>query len=351
MVKFCAQIAAIALWLGSAPAYADTSVDKPVTKLDPALDELISPEAKLQEIKSGYGFTEGLVWVPQGRAGYLLLSDMPANVIYKLATDGKRQSIYLDHSGYTGQDIWRVGFMQTNGKAKDDPRYEEFPMIGSNGLALDREGRVVIATWAGRSIDRIEHNGKRVTLTGSFEGKKFNGTNDLVVKKDGSIYFTDDTGGLRKRDDDPGRGVQFSGVFMWKNGKTSAVIRDIRHTNGLAFSPDEKILYANGSLDRFVRAYDVQPEGTLANGRLLIDLNSDPRPGITDGMKVDTRGNIWESGPGGVWIISPEGKPLGHVRVPELVANVAFGDADDKTLYIPARTSVYKIRVNVRGIP
>lgn len=351
MIKLCAQIAAIALWIGSAVAYADTPVDRPVTKLHPALEELISPDAKLQEIKSGYGFTEGLVWVPQGRTGHLLLSDMPANVIYKLSTDGKQQSIYLDHSGYTGQDIWRVGFMQTNGKAKDDLRYEEFPMIGSNGLALDRQGRLVIATWAGRSIDRIEHNGKRVTLTDSFEGKKFNGTNDLVVKKDGSIYFTDDTGGLRKRDEDPGRGVQFSGVFMWKDGKTSAVIRDIRHTNGLAFSPDEKILYANGSLDRFVRAYDVQPDGTLTNSRLLIDLNSDPRPGITDGMKVDTKGNIWESGPGGIWIISPEGKPLGHVRVPELVANVAFGDADYKTLYIPARTSVYKIRVNVRGIP
>jgi len=348
MMKF---VAAIALWLGSAVAYADTPVDKPVTKLDPALEELISPNAKLQEIKSGYGFTEGLVWVPRGRTGYLLLSDMPANVIYKLSTDGKQQSIYLDHSGYTGQDIWRVGFMQTNGKAKDDPKYEEFPMIGSNALALDRHGRLLIATWAGRGIDRIEHNGKRVTLTDNFEGKKFNGTNDLVVKKDGSIYFTDDTGGLRKRDDDPGRGVQFSGVFMWKDGKTSAVIRDIPHTNGLAFSPDEKILYANGSRDRFVRAYDVQPDGTLTNGRLFIDLNSDPRPGITDGMKVDTKGNIWESGPGGIWIISPEGKVLGHIRVPELVANVAFGDADYKTLYIPARTSVYKIRVNVRGIP
>jgi gluconolactonase len=351
MMKFCVPVVAIALSVGSTAAQADKPVDTPVTKLDPAFDELISPDAKMEEIRSGYGFTEGLVWVPQGRTGYLLLSDMPANVIYKLSIDGKQQSIYLDHSGYTGQDIWRVGFMQTNGKAKDDPKYEEFPMIGSNGLALDRQGRLVIATWAGRGIDRIEHNGKRVTLTDSFEGKKFNGTNDLVVKKDGAIYFTDDTGGLRKRDDDPRRGVQFSGVFMWKHDKTSAVVRDIPHTNGLAFSPDEKILYANGSRDRFVRAYDVRPDGTLTNSRLLIDLNSDPRPGITDGMKVDTKGNIWESGPGGIWIISPQGKALGHIQVPELVANIAFGDADYRTLYIPARTSVYKMRVNVRGIP
>ena len=158
--------------------------------------------------------------------------------------------------------------MQTNGRSKDDPRYEEFAMIGSNGLALDREGRLVIATWAGRGIDRIEKNGKRVTLADNLDGKKFNGTNDLVVKKDGAIYFTDDTGGLRLRDQDPRRGI--------------------------AFSPDEKILYANGSRERFVRAYDVQADGMLTNSRLLIDLNNDPRPGITDGMKVDTKGNIWE---------------------------------------------------------
>jgi gluconolactonase len=274
MRKSCGPVAAIALVTGITAACADSPVDKPVTKKDPALDALVSSDAKLEEISTGYGFTEGLVWVPKGKGGYLLLSDMPANVIYKLSTDGKEKSLYLDHSGYTGFDIWRVGFMQTNGRSKDDPRYEEFPMIGSNGLALDREG-----------------------------------------------------------------------------GKTAAVIRDIPHTNGLAFSPDEKILYANGSRERFVRAYDVQADGTLTNSRLLIDLNSDPRPGITDGMKVDTMGNIWESGPGGIWILSPQGTVLGHIQVPELVANVAFGDPHYKTLYIAARNSVYKIRTNVAGIP
>ena len=130
--------AAIALLIGSSVAYAEKPVDKPVTRLDPALDELISPDARLEEIRTGYGFTEGVVWVPQGKTGYLLLSDMPANVIYKLSTDGKQQSIHLDHSGYTGQDIWRVGFIQTNGKPKTDPSYEEFAMIGSNGLACAR---------------------------------------------------------------------------------------------------------------------------------------------------------------------------------------------------------------------
>jgi gluconolactonase len=330
------------------PVQADTPVDRPVERLDPALDQLISPDAKLQVVKEGYGFTEGITWVEKG--GYLLVSDMPANVIFKLMPDG-RQSLYLDHSGYTGYDIWRVGFMQTNGKDRSDPKFEEFPMIGSNGLTMDPQGRLVIATWAGRSIDRIEKNGKRVTLTDNFEGKKFNGTNDVVVKKDGAIFFTDGYGGLRGAINSPRKGLDFSGLFMWRNGKTTLAVKDIPNTNGLAFSPDEKILYANGSRDKFVRAYDVQPDNSLTNSRMLIDMSSDTRPGITDGMKVDTKGNIWESGPRGIWVISPQGKHLGTILVPELVANVEFGDADHKTLYVAARSSVYKIRVNVPGIP
>jgi gluconolactonase len=137
---------------------------------------------------------------------------------------------------------------------------------------------------------------------------------------------------------------------MWKDGKVTLAIKDIATPNGLAFSPDEKILYANGSQARYVRRYDVQPDDTLTNSQMLIDMNSDPAAGISDGMKVDTKGNIYESGPGGIWILSPEGKHLGTIRTPEFVANVAFGDADNKTLYIAARTSVYKIRVNTPGI-
>jgi gluconolactonase len=349
MARFSLPLAAaLAASLAAGASRAETPADKPVVKIDPALDALISPDAKLQVVKEGFGFTEGITWVQRG--GYLLLSDMPANVIFKLTPDGK-QSLYLDHSGYTGYDIWRVGFMQTNGKDKTDPKYEEFPMIGSNGLAIDRQGRLIIDTWTGRSIDRIEKNGKRVTLTDNWEGKKFNGTNDVVVKNDGAIFFTDGYGGLRGRENDPRKGVDFSGVFKWKDGKTSLAIKDIPNTNGLAFSPDQKILYANGSRDKYIRAYDVQPDDTLTNSRMLIDMSADKRPGITDGMKVDTKGNIWESGPTGVWVISPQGQHLGTILVPELVANVEFGDADHKTLYIAARSSVYKIRVNVAGIP
>ena len=335
--------------IGVGLATAQTPSDRPVVRLEPALDALISPDAKLDLVKAGFGFTEGALWVQKGKSGYLLFSDIPANVIYKWMPDGK-VSVYLDHSGYTGQDIWRVGFMQTNGKDRSDPLFEEFPMIGSNGLALDREGRLIIATWAGRSIDRIEKNGKRTVLADRYEGKRFGGTNDVVVKRDGAIYFTDGFGGLRLREKDPRKELDFNGVYMLRNGRVTRVITDIPNTNGLAFSPDEKYLYANGSRDKFVKRYEVQTDGTLSNGIMFIDISKDPTPGITDGMRVDSKGNLYETAAGGVWIISPEGKHLGTILTPELAANVEFGDADRKTLYIAARTSIYKIRVNTPGL-
>ncbi len=332
-------------------AQAQQPSDRPVARLDPALDALIAPDAELELLKGGFGFTEGALWVPRGDSGYLLFSDIPANVIYMWNPLDDKVSVYLDHSGYTGRDIWRVGFMQTNGKDKDDPKFEEFPMIGSNGLALDREGRLIIATWAGRSIDRIEWDGRRTVLADRYDGRRFGGTNDVVVKNDGAIYFTDGFGGLRHTKDDPRKELDFNGIYMLKDGKVSLVIKDIPNTNGLAFSPDQKILYANGSRDRYIKRYDVLPDDTLTNGQMLIDMNSDPARGITDGLRVDVKGNLWETGPGGVWIVSPEGKHLGTIALPELGANVEFGDADRKTLYIAARTSIYKIRVDVPGLP
>src|SRR5580704_2204209 len=331
-------------WIAVGPLQAQTPADKPVIKLGPALNALISPDAKLELVKNDFGFTEGIVWVDQGNSGYLLLSDMYANVIYKLTPEGK-VSLYLDHSGYTGYDIWRVGMPQPDANRKD-----AFFMIGSNGLALDRQGRLLIATWSGRSVDRIEKDGKRTILADRYEGKRFGGTNDLVVKKDGAVYFTDGFGGLRGRDQDPKKELDFAGIFMWKDGKVTLAIKDIATPNGLAFSPDEKYLYANGSQNKYVRRYDVQPNDTLTNSTMLIDMSSDTSGGITDGMKVDTQGNIYESGPRGIWILSPEGKHLGTILTPEFVANVCFGDHDNKTLYVAARTGVYKIRVNIPGL-
>src|SRR5712692_5494478 len=205
----------LAATLGTCGASAQSQADKPaVVRLDPALDAPVSPDARLQLVKGGFGFTEGLIWVAKGR--YLLLSDIPANVIYKLTPQGEA-SIYMHRSGYTQPDIWRVGFEQTNGKNPDDPLFEKFYMIGSNGLALDRQGRLIIATWAGRSIDRIEKNGKRTVLADRFEGRQFNGPNDVIVKRNGTIYFTDTYGGLRLRERDPRKGLDFQGVYMIKD--------------------------------------------------------------------------------------------------------------------------------------
>jgi gluconolactonase len=344
-----ALLCALAATIGSVAA--DTPVDKPVVRADAALDALISADAKMDVVTTGFGFAEGIVWIhKKGKPGYLLMSDIPANAIFKITPDGK-QSLFLDRSGYSGFDIWRVGFIQNNGRDKDDPKYEEFPMIGSNGAALDPQGRLLIASWTGRSIDRIENNGKRTILADRYEGKRFGGTNDLICKKNGTIYFTDGFNGMRGRDKDPRKELDFRGVFMLKNGKVTRIAPEIETPNGLALSPDEKYLYLNNGGLKKIRRYEVQADDTPVNPQMFFDMSEDTSRGIADGMKVDTKGNIYTSGPKGLWIISPEGKLLGRILTPEPVANLVFGDADYKTLYIAARSSIYKIRLKTAGIP
>src|SRR5262245_64015593 len=257
VARFLVATLFVALCLGMSNAGAQEPKSV-VVKKDPALDALISPDAQLEKIAGGFGFTEGALWVPVGEGGYLLFTDIPGNVIYKWTPDGT-VSVHMEKCGYRGVDIWRVGFMQTNGKKPGEPGFEEFPMIGCNGLTLDRQGRLVIATWAGRSIDRIEHDGRRTVLADRWEGKRFGGTNDVIVKKDGTIYFTDGVGGLRLREKDPGREILANGVYMIRNSQVTRVIGDMANTNGVAFSPDEKTFYANGSRDRYIKAFDVNP--------------------------------------------------------------------------------------------
>jgi gluconolactonase len=344
-------IAAIASVLASSLATAQSASDKSVTRLDPALDALVSPDAKVERIVGGFGFTEGPVWMQNGKEGYLLFTDIPGNVIYKLIPQDGKASVYLSNVGFTGPDPWRWGGIQNNGFERTDPRFEEFAMIGADGLTRDRQGRLIIATFAGRSLMRIEKDGKRTVLADRYEGKRFGGPNDVVVKSNGAIYFTDTYGAYRLREKDPRRELDFNSVFMWKDGKLTLVVKDMPATNGLAFSPDEKYLYVNGSRDNYVNRYEVLADGALANGKLFIDLAKDATErGITDGLRVDTKGNLYETGPGGVWIISPEGKHLGTIRAPEQSTNIGFGDADRKSLYIAARTSIYKIRVVTPGI-
>ena len=238
---------ATTLLLAGSAAIAQLAGDPAIVRLDPALDALVSPDAKVELVKGGFGFTEGPVWVQKGKSGYLLFTDIPGNVIYKLTPRDGQASVVLYNAGYNGPDIWRWGGIQNNGRERTDPRFEEFAMIGADGLTLDRQDRVIIATFAGRSLVRLESNGKRIVLADSYEGKRFNGPNDVVVKRDGAIYFTDTYGGLRLRDKDPRKELDFNAVFLWKGGKLTLLIKDMPNTNGLAFSPDEKFLYVNGS--------------------------------------------------------------------------------------------------------
>jgi gluconolactonase len=341
-------IAAAACALATSFAIAEPS-DPAVLRLDPALDALVSPDAKVELVKGGFGFTEGPVWVQKGKEGYLLFTDIPGRVVWKLTADGKA-SVYLDNVGYNGPEPWRWGPVQNNGLDKTDPKFEEFAMNGADGLTVDRQGRLILATFAGRSLMRIENDGKRTVLADRWEGKRFGGPNDVVVKSNGAIYFTDTYGAFRLRDKDPRKELDFTGVYMWKDGKLSLLVKDMPMVNGLAFSPDEEYLYVNGSRDNYVNRYEVKPDGTLTNGKLFIDMSKETERGITDGLRVDTKGNLYETAPGGVWVISPEGKHLGTIRAPEQSTNVGFGDADKKTLYIAARTGIYKIRVNTPGI-
>src|SRR5437867_11268277 len=234
---------AIVAALSSSLAAAQSN-EAAVERLDPALDALVSADAKVELVKGGFGFTEGPVWVQKG--GYLLFTDIPGNVIWKLTPDGKA-SVYLSNVGYNGPEVWRWGGIQNNGRERNDPGFEEFAMIGADGLTLDRQGRLIIATFAGRSLMRIEKNGQRTLLADRYEGKRFGGPNDVVVRRDGAIYFTDTYGAFRKREQDPRRELLFNAVYMWKDGKLTRVTTDMPAVNGLAFSPDETYLYVNGS--------------------------------------------------------------------------------------------------------
>src|SRR6266704_3007305 len=317
-----ASLLAGASLLASAPAAAQPAGDNAaksatnnaVLRLDPALDALVSPDAKVELVKGGFGFTEGPVWVQKGNSGYLLFTDIPGNVIYKLTPQDGKASVYLSNVGYNGPEVWRWGGIQNNGRERTDPQFEEFAMIGADGLTLDRQGRLIVATFAGRSLMRIEQNGRRTVLADRYEGKRFGGPNDVVVKRDGAIYFTDTFGAFRLREKDPRRELDFNAVYMWKDGKLTLVVKDMPATNGLAFSPDEKYLYVNGSRDNYVNRYEVRADGMLANGKLFIDMSKATGTGVTDGLRVDTRGNLYETGPGGVWIVSTEGKPHGTIR-------------------------------------
>jgi gluconolactonase len=270
-----------------------------------------------EKVAGGFEFLEGPLWHPEG---FLIFSDIPAAKIYRCTADGQ-VAVWRDSSG------------------------------NSNGLTFDPEGRLVACEHGNRRVSRTLADGKVVALAEQYNGKRLNRPNDVVAKSDGSIYFSDPPYGKNPGERmDPAEIEQpCNGVYRVRpDGVLELVASDFERPNGLAFSPDESILYIDDSARRHVRALDVQPDGSLANSRIVADLDH-PQPGSPDGMKIDAQGNLYVAGATGVWVFTPEGEHLGVVVTPERPANLAWGDADRQTLYVTARTTLYRFRTLVPG--
>jgi gluconolactonase len=310
-----------------APVVPETHGMGNIVRLDPALDFLVPRDAQIEKVAGGFQFTEGPLWRP---GGLLWFSDVTGNVVRSLTPDGKVQVLIQNAGG------------QTNAPAGS--------FVGPNGMIADKEGTVLLCQHTNRRIVRVAKDLTMTPVLEKFEGKRFNSPNDLVYKSDGSLYFTDPPYGLLKQDDDPAKELKFNGVFRYGGGKLQLVIQDLSRPNGIAFSPDEKTLYvANSDEKRKVwMRYDVAEDGTVSNGRVFADVTNETEGGLPDGMKIDSQGDVYATGPGGVWVFSSEGKHLGTIKPPEIPANCNWGD-DGTALYITARTSVYRVKLAVAG--
>ncbi|HAM58820.1 MAG TPA: gluconolactonase [Candidatus Rokubacteria bacterium] len=298
----------------------------PLEAHDPGLHDLVTPDAPIDRIAGGLTFTEGPVW----RGGALLFSDIPNKRIVR----------------------WR--------RLPEGPELTTFATGMSNGLTLDRQGRVLAAEHDGRRVSRVDADGTRAVLAERFQGKRLNSPNDIVVKSDGSIYFTDppyavqpSTPGMPRppgwwTQPIPGKEQPCHGVYrIAPDGTLHLLVDDFAVPNGLGFSPDESVLYIDDSGYKHIRAFELRPDGSLTNSRVLLDMASQD-PGVPDGLKVDVRGNVFCTGPGGVWVCRANGALLGRIVLPELPANLAWGE-DGSVLFLTARTSVYRLPTRTRG--
>jgi gluconolactonase len=285
---------------------------------DPAFRRYVSEKAAMEHLATGFRFTEGPVWLRGEKC--LLFSDIPSNRIvrYQMEEDGPHIATHRHPSG------------------------------NANGNTLDRQGRLVSCEHSGRRVSRTEADGRVAPVASYYNDRRLNSPNDLVVRSDGAVYFTDPPYGLKNYTE--GKELAFNGVYrVAPDGTIALLAEDFERPNGLAFSPDESILYVDDSAHRHIRAFDVRADGTLTNGRLFLDMQHEDR-GSPDGMKVDVEGNVWCTGPGAIWLIAPDGRALGRIVCPEQPANLAWGDDDWRSLYITARTSLYRLRVEVQGI-
>ena len=309
-------------------AITPSEVNVEIVKKDEAIEKIVGANPKVWKLAEGFKFTEGPVWTNDG----LLFSDPNANTIYKYSTDGKL-SVFKTPSGYSGADI------------------AEYGQPGSNGLTLDLQGNLIINQHGNRRIVKLEKDGSETVLADKFEGKRLNSPNDLVYRSDGTLFFTDPPFGFPKVFDDKRKELAFSGVYSIYKGKLQLLTKEFTGPNGIAFSPDEKYLYV-GNWDekkKTVYRYEVQEDGTIKNGKLFFDFTNFAGEDAIDGVKTDMQGNVYVSAPGGLQILSKDGKHLGTIITPQHVHNMAWGDADGKTLYLTARTGLYKMRFNVEG--
>jgi gluconolactonase len=317
---------------GSPLAVTPHEVNVRVVRLDPALDAIVPPNAKLYKLAEGFQFTEGPVWVRDG--GYLLFSDPNHNTIYKYTESGSL-SVFREKSGYDAADI------------------AEYSQPGSNGLTLDGKGRLTINEHGRHRVSRLERDGTLSVLAERFGDKRLNSPNDLVYRSDGALYFTDPPFGLPRFFDDPRKELPYSGVYRWKDGRLDLLTRELKGPNGIVFSPDERFLYVSNwdPAAKTVTRYPVHRDGLIGPGAVLIDLTTEvPGEEALDGMKVDVKGNLYVSAPGGVWIFDAIGKHLGTITAPTAVHNFAWGGADGRTLYLCARTNLYRIPLLIPGV-
>jgi len=312
-------------------AVAPHEVNVEVIRKDPAIDAIVPANPKVFSVAEGFQFTEGPIWLRDQNA--LLFSDPNANAIYRWSeTDGLR--VFRTPSGYAGADI------------------AEYRQPGSNGLTLDTQGRLTIDQHGNRRVIRLEGDGTETVIAARYEGKRLNSPNDLVYKSDGALYFTDPFFGLPKFGDDPRKELAYQGVYRAKDGVVTLLTKQFSGPNGIAFSPDEKYLYVGDWDDhhKVVVRFAVKADGTLGAGQDFADLTSVAGEDAIDGIKIDTAGNVYISGPGGLHIYSAQGKALGTIVTPRHAHNFAWGDADGKTLYLCARDRLYRMRLNVPGV-
>lgn len=279
----------------------------------PAFWDLVDRNAKLDTVATGFGFTEGPVW---DKAGYLWMSDEVLNKLFKVYPNGRKEETI----------------------ALGDP----------DGNTYDREHRMIVTASVLRSIIRMSPDGKTYTvLADRYEGKRFNSPNDVVLGPDGALYFTDPTLDLVKGEKQE---TPFQGVYrLDAKGKVTLLTKDLTQPNGLAFSPDGKLLYIDDSEQKNIRVYRFHPDGTISDGKIFANEDDGTKDGVPDGIRIDKQGNLFVVGPRGIWVWSPAGVHLGTIELPEQPANLAWGGDDNATLYITATTSVYKIPTKTRG--